>query len=64
METVRERIDPFSCHPPPAAFFFSVLSAGAKETNGFIYLAYVGAIILTIGLLALGVGLLRGPSRA
>jgi len=48
----------------PAAFFFSVLSAGAKETNGFIYLAYVGAIILAIGLLALGVGLLRSPSQA
>ena len=41
-----------------------LLSAGAKETNGFIYLAYAGAIILAVGLLALGVGLLKDPSRA
>jgi hypothetical protein len=43
----------------PTAFFFSVLSPHASEPNGFIYLAYVGAIILALGLLALGVGLLR-----
>lgn len=43
----------------PAAFFFSVLSPHAAEPNGFIYLACVGAIILALGLLVLGVGLLR-----
>jgi len=30
----------------PAGFFFSVLSPRATEPNGFIYLAYVGAVVL------------------
>jgi len=47
----------------PAAFFFSVLSPHATEPNGFIYLAYAGAVVLALGLLALGAGLLRN-SRA
>jgi len=46
----------------PAAFFFSVLSAQATRPNGFIYLAYVGAVVLALSLLALGVGLLRSHS--
>jgi hypothetical protein len=44
----------------PVAFFLSVLPADATQPNGLIYLAYVGAISLAIGLLTLGVGLLRG----
>ena len=43
----------------PAAFFFSVLSPHATAPDGFIYLAYAGAIVLALGLFALGVGLLR-----
>ena len=43
----------------PAAFFFSVLSPHATHTNGFIYLAYVGAIVLAISLLVLGWGLVQ-----
>lgn len=43
----------------PAAFFFSVLSPEATEPNGFIYLAYVGAVLLALGLLVLGIGLVR-----
>jgi hypothetical protein len=43
----------------PVAFFFSVLRPDAREPNAFIYLAYAGAVILTVGLLVLGVGLLR-----
>ena len=43
----------------PAAFFFSVLSPHATAPNGFIYLAYVGAVVMATGLVALGVGLLR-----
>jgi hypothetical protein len=43
----------------PAAFFLSVLSPDATEPNGFIYLAYVGAVTLAMGLVVLGVGLLR-----
>jgi len=43
----------------PAAFFFSVLKSDAREPNGFIYLAYVGAVCLAIGLLTLGIRLLK-----
>ena len=43
----------------PAAFFFSVLSPQATKPNDFIYLAYVGAILLATGLLVLGIGLVR-----
>ena len=43
----------------PAAFFFSVLRPDATEPNGFINLAYVGAIVLAAGLLCLGIGLVR-----
>jgi hypothetical protein len=46
----------------PAAFFLSVLSPDATEPNGFIYLAYVGAVMLAMGLVVLGVGLLRRTS--
>jgi hypothetical protein len=45
----------------PAAFFLSVLSPNATRPNQSIYLAYVGAVILAIGLVLLGVGLLRKP---
>jgi hypothetical protein len=43
----------------PVAFFFSVLSPDATEPNALINLAYVGAVVLIIGLLILGVGLLK-----
>ena len=43
----------------PLAFFFSVLRADATEPNGFIYLAYIGAVLVSAGLLTLGVGILR-----
>ena len=34
----------------PAAFFLSVLSPDASSPNQLIYLAYVGAVLLAIGL--------------
>lgn len=43
----------------PAAFFFSVLEANATAPNSFIYLAYIGAVILALSLLTLGIGLVR-----
>jgi hypothetical protein len=43
----------------PAAFFFSVLSPDATTPNGFIALAYVGAVVLAAGVLLLGIGLVR-----
>jgi hypothetical protein len=47
----------------PAAFFLSVLSPNATAPNGLIYLAYVGAVLLAIGVLVLGVGLVRRPAQ-
>jgi hypothetical protein len=46
----------------PAAFFFSVLSPHATAAGGFIHLAYIGAVELAVGLLVLGVGLIRKPA--
>ena len=43
----------------PTAFFLSVTSADATEPNALIWLAYVGAAVLTAGLLTLGIGLIR-----
>ena len=43
----------------PLAFFFSVLSREATEPNAMIYLAYVAGMVLAVGLLVLGVGLIR-----
>lgn len=44
----------------PVAYFLSILSPDATEPNALINLAYLGAVVLTIGLLALGIGLLKG----
>jgi len=43
----------------PAAFFLSVVSPSAKEPNGLINLAYVGALFLAGAVLTAGVGLIR-----
>jgi len=43
----------------PAAFFLSVISPSAKQPNGLINLAYVGALFLASSVLTLGVGLIR-----
>lgn len=43
----------------PVAFFLSVLPADATEPNALIYLAFVGAGSLVVGLFTLGVGLIR-----
>ena len=43
----------------PVAFFLSVVSPTATEPNSLIYLAYVGAAILALGMIVLGIGLLR-----
>ena len=43
----------------PAAFFLSVASPQAREPNGLINLAYIGAVFLAAAVLTLGVGLIR-----
>jgi len=47
----------------PAAFFLSVASPQAKEPNGFMNLAYLGALFLAGAILSLGVGLIRAAWR-
>jgi hypothetical protein len=45
----------------PIGFFLSVLSPEATEPNALIYLVYAGFAVLVVGLLILGVGLMRRP---
>jgi hypothetical protein len=47
----------------PAAFFLSVLSPAAKEPDGLINLAYLGAVFLAGAVVTLGVGLIRAAQR-
>lgn len=54
---------PISAILLPVGFFLSVLEPTAAEPNGLIYIAYIGAIILTIGLLILGIGLIKKPKK-
>jgi hypothetical protein len=42
-----------------AGFFFSVLPATATQPGGAVALIYVGAVVLAIAVVSLGVGLLR-----
>jgi hypothetical protein len=53
---------PLSAILLPAAFFFSVLDAHAVKPNGLINLAYAGAALLALGVLTLGIGLIRKPA--
>jgi hypothetical protein len=43
----------------PGAFFLSVASPTAKQPNGLMTLAYVGAVFLATAVVTLGVGLIR-----
>lgn len=43
----------------PAAFFLSVLTPDATKPNALINLAYVGAVVLALAVLTLGIGLIR-----
>jgi uncharacterized membrane protein len=47
----------------PAAFFLSVASPSAKEPNGLLNLAYIGALFLAAAVLSLGVGLIRAARQ-
>jgi hypothetical protein len=42
-----------------AGFFVSVVGSNVTQPNGFIALIYVGAVLLALVLITLGVGLLR-----
>ncbi|HMG90439.1 MAG TPA: hypothetical protein VK589_10270 [Chryseolinea sp.] len=40
-------------------FFFSVIGKGVTRPNGLIAFIYVGVVLLAVGLVTLGIGLLR-----
>jgi hypothetical protein len=44
-------------------FFLSVLPEEAREPNALIYLTYVAGVVLAVGVLLLGVGLIRRRSN-
>ena len=44
-----------------AGFFFSVLPPDAARVNGAVSLIYVGALVLAVSVVTLGIGLLRTP---
>ena len=44
-------------------FFLSVPSPEAREPNALINLTFVAGLLLAVGLLTLGVGLIRGRRR-
>jgi hypothetical protein len=43
----------------PIAFFLSIVRTDADRPTRLVNLAYIGAITLTVGMITLGVGLLR-----
>jgi hypothetical protein len=43
----------------PLAYFLSMPLPRSTEPNALIYLAYIGAMILAVGLFVLGIGLLK-----
>jgi hypothetical protein len=43
----------------PAGFFLSMVSPSAERPNALIALTYFGAVVLAIGVVMLGIGLLR-----
>jgi len=47
----------------PAGFFLSVASPTAKQPNGLMNLAYIGALFLAAAALSLGVGLIRAAKN-
>jgi hypothetical protein len=48
----------------PAGFFLSVLSPDAAAPNGLIALIYIGAVLLALGVVVLGIGLIRRPAQS
>jgi hypothetical protein len=47
-----------------SGFFFSVLRQDATQAGGAVSLIYGGALVLAVGIVTLGVGLLRSPQTS
>lgn len=63
-KTVARNGAPIAAILLPIAFFFSVLKPDATRPNAMIYLAYLAFVVLSISLIALGIGLLRRNSTS
>ena len=50
---------PFAAVLISAGFFFSVLPPTATEPNGAVNLIYLGAVVLAVAVVSLGIGLLK-----
>jgi hypothetical protein len=48
----------------PAGFFLSMPSPDAAAPNGLVSLIYVGAVVLAVSVVALGIGLLRAAKAS
>jgi hypothetical protein len=57
-ETVARSGVPLAAILMSAGFFFSSMSRGATQPNGFIVLLYLGTISLALGVAFLGIGLI------
>jgi len=55
---------PFAAILISAGFFFSMLPPAATQPSSAVALIYVGALVLAIAVLSLGIGLLRIPQTA
>jgi len=58
MKTLVRNLIPSAAIFVPAGFFLSTVAPNVQKPNALIYLAYVGFVTLTVGLLILGYGLL------
>ena len=50
---------PFAAVLISAGFFFSVLPPTATQTNGAVSLIYLGAVVLAVAVVSLGIGLVK-----
>ena len=64
LETVCAVGDPFGSFFSPCRIFFSVVTPKATEPNALIYLTFIGAVVLSAGLVTLGIGLLKKQKMA
>jgi hypothetical protein len=60
--TVARSFNPTAAILMPAGFFLSMVSPAAAGPNSLIALTYAGGVVLAIGVVTLGIGLLRRPS--
>jgi hypothetical protein len=59
MKAVVRSFIPVAAILMPAGFFLSMVSPDAERPSEIIALTYLGAVVLAVGVVTLGVGLLR-----